>query len=218
MLPRRPSHATVVAYLALVLAITGTGFAATKVTHSSARAVVAKAGVKVHCTAKAGKRKVACTVVKGKAPHNGSNGANGGPGPAGPKGEPGAKGDTGASGPSGPSGPTVLTQPPAYTVRNGANFAVDPVNSDSANYTTQAFAFDGATNAAYSTIGRVQMPLLSPATLSGSATHLRSITFCFATVSTGQNQQVSINRALIFEFEEPAADGVALPPYTTPFP
>jgi hypothetical protein len=87
-------HGTVVAWVALFIALGGSGYAA--VTIASA------GGVKVRCSASRGHKKVGCKVVKGS-----------GVGPQGPRGV------QGPPGPTGPSGATTLTEPPGYSFSSG---------------------------------------------------------------------------------------------------
>ncbi len=103
-LRRHLTPSTFIAFLALVLALTGGAFAAggsggsgagSRATASTTLATAAKAKPKV----KAGPRGPA-----GPAGKNGANGANGAAGPQGPQGAPGAKGENGAPGGPGEKG------------------------------------------------------------------------------------------------------------------
>ncbi len=103
-LRRHLTPSTFIAFLALVLALTGGAFAAgssggsgagSRATASTTLATAAKAKPKV----KAGPRGPA-----GPAGKNGANGANGAAGPQGPQGAPGAKGENGAAGLKGEAG------------------------------------------------------------------------------------------------------------------
>lgn len=98
---RRPSAALVVAIIALVVALAGTGYAALKLPPNSV-----------------GSRQLRASAVTSKKVRDGSltardfkagqlpkgSGAPGPTGPAGPQGVPGAKGDTGGAGPKGDTG------------------------------------------------------------------------------------------------------------------
>ena len=75
----RPSHATIVAYLALFVALGGSGYAATRLT---------KSPLKVRCLASKGGKKVACAVVSVTVGKNGKNGLQG---PKGNTGRPGGR-------------------------------------------------------------------------------------------------------------------------------
>jgi hypothetical protein len=89
----RFSHTSVIAYLALFLALGGTGFAAQQTAH-----VAGSSPVKVRCSATRSGKHVGCKVVKGS-----------GVGPRGPRGPQGNTGNNGAS------GPTTYSDPPAFT-------------------------------------------------------------------------------------------------------
>jgi len=88
----RPGPGTIIAILALVLALGGTAVAAKRYLITNSKQIAPKA-----------LQEIAAMAAK-EAPAS-SPGATGTPGPAGPKGDPGPKGDTGERGPIGPAGP-----------------------------------------------------------------------------------------------------------------
>lgn len=184
---KRSWHATGVAYLALVVALGGTGYAATGALssatrlHSQSRAVIARA--------RRGPR--------GPRGPRGFTGPRGQKGDIGPKGETGPKGDTG---PAGPAGPTVVSTPPAWSLisdtwSNGGS-------SDNAvcGQTHAAAYCDGGLKGPYPTrwedqsyqeldqwghnypgpyVALLRMPLTFTSELSGSPQHLTSVRLCF---------------------------------------
>jgi hypothetical protein len=153
---RRPSAALVISIVALVLATTGTGLAASKYLITSSSQVRAGSLAASDLSAKARKQLRGATGAKGATGTRGATGPTGpagatgatgptgaagpqGPtGDAGPAGPQGPKGDTGAAGPTGPSdawvyddlGPdTAMTLPAgAYTVSGTVYFA-NPENA-----------------------------------------------------------------------------------------
>ena len=98
-IPQRPSPAMVVAGLALLLALGGTGYAAGVLPLGSVGTPQLKADAVVSSKVKDGSL-LARDFKAGQLPRGrqGEPGQAGAQGPAGPKGDPGAKGATGADG------------------------------------------------------------------------------------------------------------------------
>jgi hypothetical protein len=107
---QRPSPAMVVAGLALLLALGGTGYAAGVLPLGSVGTPQLKADAVVSSKVKDGSL-LARDFKAGQLPRGrqGEPGQAGAQGPAGPKGDPGAKGATGADGLPGPAGFSSLT-------------------------------------------------------------------------------------------------------------
>lgn len=189
-----------------LLAPAGVAWAGTAVVASAA---AGSSSVKVHCTAttRHGKR-VRCSVVHGA----------GSRGPAGPRGKAGAQGAAGPPG-TAANGPTVLTQAPAWSVLTGLDAPVFPDGTEIEHWNVN----NNSTSQGGPAAGTVEMELLSPSELSGSATSLASVTFCYGVAvsrPTTGTTSISIAHATVFERDEPvvATTGPAdwqAPPYTT---
>jgi hypothetical protein len=221
MSPRRPSHATIVAYVALFFALGGSGWAATHlpgsaggVSRRQARPAKAKAApVRVRCTATQGNKRVTCKVVSGS-----------GAGPAGATGPRGLQGLQGPPGASGAAGDDSYTNFPAYAFLeqtpgmtavsvNGPgshpldeyeNFAIfntsgSPVESPPGEPVLQSFVF-------------------APDEMNGSTPHVASVQFCYG-MQSNSTDTVAIVGAAMSEYQEidstaPSATGTP-PGYST---
>jgi hypothetical protein len=199
----RLSHGTAIAYVALFLALGGSGYAATQIV-SSARA----GAVKVRCSASRSGKKVSCKVVKGS-----------GVGPHGPQGPQGPRGAQGNPGPSGPGGPLTLTEAPGFSPLPGGtvnvnNQSVGPNNEWQKNniYTQGKFPAAAPGTIGFSTY------LLSPSSLGSGTARLSSVDFCYGLQNTtgGPEADLSIIRATVLEFTEPDGTSSAgpIPAYT----
>jgi hypothetical protein len=170
-------HATVVAYVALLIALGGTGYAAT--------VVFSPARVNAHAASGRGRR--------------GPRGPRGFTGPRGPAGPQGAKGDKGDVG---PSGPTVMSTPPAWSVYSDT-WSSGGDQTTCQNQTAQQdwpTYCDGGLKGPFATHWQDQdyeeldqwghyhpgpytavlrMPLTFTSELSGSPQHLTSVRMCF---------------------------------------
>jgi hypothetical protein len=93
----RLSPGTVIAVLALVLALGGSAVAAKRYLITSSKQIAPKALQEI----------TAAASNQGSAGAPGASGAQGIPGPQGPKGDPGPKGDRGETGPPGPPGESI---------------------------------------------------------------------------------------------------------------
>ena len=125
LLDRRPSPALVVACIALVVALGGTGYAAIKLPRGSVGTAQLKTGAVTSGKVRDGTLKLLDVapgqraLLKGAAGPQGPQGAKGDTGakgdrgPKGDKGDKGATGTTGATGPAGPAGPPGLS---GYTI------------------------------------------------------------------------------------------------------
>ncbi len=239
----RLTHGTAVAYLALFLALGGSGYAATRLGGQSKGGPVAQAArsskLKVHCTATNGGKKVKCVAVTGAVV-----------GPRGPQGPPGPKGPPGNNGTSttgGSGGPTVFVQPPAYAIGNeaatvscntgtdgfggsGAPSEFDQTQSWSASsncakgngqpITSTLYVPTGIAAGASATFTTY---LQTPSQVDGSASDLDSVQFCYGDAndtagkgSDAQSATMTITRAQVYEIDEPAAasSGSGAPPYS----
>lgn len=209
----RPSHATIVAYLALFFALGGSGYAATRLT---------KSPLKVRCLASKGGKKVACAVVSVTAGKNGKSGLQG---PKGNTGLPGPKGDTGPPGPKGDTGtnatvgPTVITQPPTYVpdAANGSSFLTGATYPTTPDYDEeeQFIAQNGGTSALTAAADQhdLNLDLISPSSLAGSTEHITSVEFCLnlgPNYNTGDAapSSVSLMKASVYELDEPTPASV----------
>jgi hypothetical protein len=217
-------HGTAVAYVALFIALGGTGWAATDRGAVLVGAARAKpAAVKVHCSATSRGKRVKCSVVGLSL---GLTGARGPQGPRGPQGVAGTTGGTGGAGgagsaggagPAGPSGPTVLTQQPGWTVLTGnLNNLLSPSGDE-----IDMWNVTNVTNASQSGTATVATYLLSPSQLSGSTAHLASVTFCYGTDTSRQPSAgtgMTITEATAVQADEPAASATGTyfaPAYTS---
>lgn len=212
---KRPSHATIVAYTALVLALGGSAFAATgggggrnNSKAADAHAAHRSNAIKVRCTATRGGRRVACSVV-------GTRGVIGPRGPAGPKGA------TGPPGPAGPAGPTSFTQqaafvghvlpdgqkPPQFSFVSTGEQTLNGVNVYQQMYTQ-----DGAGGALTDAPGAVQMPLLTPSMLDGTSAALSSVSFCMYSTpqsnpGNSSTSTISVANVSVVQYVQSTATG-----------
>ena len=195
------THATAIAYVALFVALGGSGYAATRIATASR-----SAPVNVRCSASRAGKKVACRVVLGSG--------------VGPRGAQGDRGDRAAPG---AAGPLTLTSPPSYTALYAqiSNPLVG-VNSPSSDPTGQLEwqrmnVYSGSVVASPATVP-FQMFLLSPSELDGSADHISAIDLCYGIQdSTIGSSTLSITRVTVLELTEP--DGTASgaqPVYSSP--
>jgi hypothetical protein len=191
------THATAIAYVALFVALGGSGYAATTIA-SASRA----APVKVRCSASQGRRGVACKVVKGS-----------GTGPRGPQGPPG---------PSGTSGATVLTQGPGYSRQPATINGFPWTNSSGQTYddgAEQEFTAYSQYSPESLQTTTLQTALLTPSQVAGGAERLASVQFCYGVFNgtdPGQSgtSALQITNAEVVEDDEAAPSSSAAP--TTP--
>jgi hypothetical protein len=108
---RRPSHATVVAYLALFVAMGGSSFAAIKITKSSQ---IKNGAVSLKDLSPSVRKAIKAPGPQGPIGPTGPRGADG---QAGQAGQAGPTGPAGANGPTGPRGPTGPTGPAGFPLR-----------------------------------------------------------------------------------------------------
>ena len=119
--PRRPSPALVVACVALIVALSTTGYAAVVLPRNSVGSRQIKPGAVTSGKVRNGTLKLVdvSPAVRGMLTGTaGGQGAQGPPGPTGPKGPTGPtgpKGATGATGPKGTTGPAGPTGPPGIS-------------------------------------------------------------------------------------------------------
>jgi hypothetical protein len=127
-------------------------------------------------------------------------------------------------------GPTVVTQEPAYTVdyQNNPNF-LTPVGSPSPNpFLEEQVTVAEDSNPVTDARSSVYTPLQSPSKIAGGVSHLSSVQFCL-NLSANTNpayhgtSTIRLDRAAIYEFNEPNPGGVAgsgntngAPPYGKP--
>jgi hypothetical protein len=197
----RLNHTSVIAYLALFLALGGTGFAAQQIAHVSR-----SAPVKVRCSATRSGKHVGCKVVRGSG--------------VGPR---GLQGPRGLPGPSGAPGSTTLTEPPAFTVLGSPNPNIG-VNGQGEGVNAEWQSNNIYSESTITTPAPVtfRMYLLSPSALDGSATHLASVNFCYglqdSSLGPSHDANVSITGATVVEYDEPggAPTSGPIPVYTTP--
>jgi hypothetical protein len=188
------THATAIAYLALFLALGGSGYAATRI------AVAARsAPVKVRCSASHGHKKVGCEIVKGS-----------GVGPRGVQGPPG---------PATSPGPTVLTQAPGYSHPPAPASQFPWTNTSGQSYDTgeeQEFtAFSQYSPQPLQTT-TLETALLSPSQIGDGSERLAAVQFCYGVFNgTDPGQQymstLQITNAEVVEYNEPAPSGSAAP-------
>jgi hypothetical protein len=200
----RISHTSVIAYLALFLALGGTGFAAQQIAQAAK-----SPPVKVRCSASRSGRRVACAIVRGKG--------------VGPRGAQGVPGKPGAPGAPGAAGSTALTAAPSYTpLYTQISNPLVGVNNISSDPTGQLEwqrmnVYSGSVVSTPATVP-FETFLLSPNELDGSADHISSVDFCYGIQdSTIGSATLSITRLTVIELTEPdgPANG-AQPVYTTP--
>ena len=205
----RFGHTTIVAYAALFFALGGTGWAAT---HSSQTTrlvahVTAAPRVKVRCSATRNGKKVSCSIVKGT-----------GVGPPGPR---GGTGPPGPPGPSGTPGPTTLSEQPGFVLTAGSP-PMQLANTSGKTYDggeEQEFSIFNSLGAVGPFTGTLVAPLLSPSSISGGATTLSSVQFCWGefndTDPPANASTLTITDASVYEYAEPTTTGTAPP---TPSP
>ena len=196
-------HGTVVAYVALFIALGGSGYAATRIATESR-----SAPVKVRCSALQGRRRVACKVVKGS-----------GVGPRGPRGPGGPRG---LGGPSGAAGPSSYTEVPAFSFLTQPNTgpgvtAVD-VNTGTLHpndeYQNFAVFTNNSEDVPATAPGKpvFRTYLLSPGELDGSPAHLASVQFCYGFQDDpAKTTTISFTNASVVEFDDPASGAGAGP-------
>jgi hypothetical protein len=193
---RRPgaTHATAIAYVALFVALGGSGYAATTIASASR-----SAPVKVRCSASQGRRRVACKIVKGS-----------GVGPRGTQGPPG---------PSGTSGPTVLSQGPGYS-RQPATISGFPWTNTSGqsydNDAEQEFTAYSQYSPEPLQTTTLQTALLSPSEVAGGSERLASVQFCYGVFNNtdpgaGYTSTIQITDAEVVEDNEPGSSSSAAP-------
>jgi hypothetical protein len=188
------THATAIAYVALFIALGGSGYAATRIATAAG-----SAPVKVRCSASQGRRRVACKVVKGS-----------GVGPRGLQGQPGA---------SGTSGPTVLTQGPGYS-RQPATISGFPwTNNSGQSYDSEAeqefTAYSQYSPEPLQTT-TLQTSLLSPSEVAGGSERLASVQFCYGVFNNtdpgaGYTSTIQITNAEVVEDNEQSSSSSAAP-------
>ncbi len=188
------THATAIAYVALFIALGGSGYAATRIA-SASRA----APVKVRCSASRGGRKVGCRVVRGS-----------GIGPRGPQGPPG---------PSGTAGATVLTQAPGYS-RIPLTISGFPwTNTSGQSYDNgqeQEFTAYSQYSPESLQTTTLQTALLTPSQVAGGAERLASVQFCYGVFNgTDPGQEytstLQITNAEVLEDDEQTPGSSAAP-------
>lgn len=132
---RLPGHSAVVAWLALFVALSGTGYAANQIAAAGThRAVIARHHRgRVGPTGPAGPAGPAGPKGEpGPAGPAGSNGVTGPAGPAGPagSGSPGPAGPAGPAGPTGPAGPSTSISSTSTTIQTLSNMNTSTVFLD----------------------------------------------------------------------------------------
>lgn len=195
------THATAIAYIALFIALGGSGYAATRIATASR-----SAPVKVRCSASRGGRRVGCKVFSGSG--------------VGPRGLPGPRG---LQGPSGAPGSTTLTESPGFTVLGSPNTDIG-VNGQGEGVNAEWQSNNIYSESPITTPAPVtfRMYLLSPSALDGSATHLASVNFCYglqnSSLGPSHDANVSITGATVVEYDEPGGTnaGGPTPVYSTP--
>jgi hypothetical protein len=191
------THATAIAYVALFVALGGSGYAATTIA-SASRATP----LKVRCSASQGRRRVACKVVKGS-----------GQGPQ------GLRGAQGPPGPSGATGPTVLSQSPGYSYPPTTVSKFPWTNASGQSYDSdleQEFTAYSQYSPEPLQTTTLQTALLSPSEVAGGAERLASVQFCYGVFNgTDPGQQytseIQITNAEVVEDDEQAPGSSAAP-------
>jgi hypothetical protein len=192
-------HATVIAYLALFLALGGTSYAATRVA-SSPRAHATGRAASDHSTGPRGPR--------GPRGLRGLKGARGPAGPAGPTGPTGPSGPAGPAGKSGASGSTVIASEPAWAQVGGT------LTAEGSKYFGEYEEFDQAGGQDESGTKAVrhaelQTPLFSPSTLAGSAQHVTEIQICYAIAdapnASFEPDTLTLDHLYVYEYNQPTA-------------
>jgi hypothetical protein len=164
----RTRHATGVAYVALMIALGGTGYAADRVVSASTATA--------HHTGRRGPR--------------GPRGFRGSAGQKGDKGDRGAKGDPGNNGATGPSGPTTLFAAAAWSLYSSSGSGSGGTCVETQLHGPSVLTwehisydeFDSCTSTSSTYTDHLRMPIFSPSVLSGSAQHLSSARVCYFVV------------------------------------
>ncbi len=193
----RTTHATAIAYVALFLALGGTGYAATRIA-SASRA----APVKVRCSATRAGKRVACKVVRGS-----------GTGPRGPRGSQGPPGGSGSS------GPTVLTQAPGYARIPPSLTQFPWVNTSGQSYDDgqeQEFTAYSQYSPESLQTTTLQTALLSPSEVAGGSERLASVQFCYGVFNNTDpgaqyTSTIEVTNAEVLEDDEQAPSSSAAP-------
>src|SRR3954451_8203606 len=177
---RRPSHATVVAYVSLFVAVGGTSVAAVTIANNAVvsssikdgQVKTADLGANVVTSAKVKAGSLLASDLKAGALPAGIAGPQGPAGAAGPAGPPGVKGDPGTSGAPGAAG-TVGVNGAATRVRArmpAGDIAVPANTITFGTAVTIALAQNGWTQGATETdLFLVRVTVTAPATCSGGA-------------------------------------------------
>ena len=205
----RISHGNVVAYLALFIALGGTGWPATQGGGRRDASVhqARTPPLKVRCSANRDGRRVSCRVLEGKLT-----------GPPGPAGRPGPPGPPGPS----TSGQTIVTQAPAFTRTPAGTFpwADDSGGSSDGGEQQEWIAYAPIAATATASQTTLDLALLSPSQLTGEPQSLDSVEFCYGEVDnsnpgapSSDSASLAITSAAVQELEEPVTSGPA-PPLT----
>jgi hypothetical protein len=203
------THATAIAYLALFIALGGSGYAASQIAR-----IARSSPVKVRCNASRSGRKVACKVVKGSG--------------TGPRGLRGLRGATGGTGNSGATGPSSLTTGPAFSYlgpvpgspplsEQGGSLSTDDESQQFTVYT-----YGPIPTKSGGTPGEpvFRTYLESPGELYGGAAHLQSIQFCYGLQDTsnvfhvGEATTIAITGATLTQYDEPGTGAAGGEPPT----
>jgi hypothetical protein len=128
------------------------------------------------------------------------------------------KGNQGNVGPAGPNGPTTLTQVPGWEALSG--IAAPGVGIAAYPDELAFWNVDNYNNSAVTGQATVATYLLSPSQISGSASHLSSVQFCYGTATSrdpSSSTSMTIDNAAVVEFTEPATSSTGnynAPTYT----
>jgi hypothetical protein len=217
-------HATVVAYLALLVALGGTGYAASRVFVSPS----------AHRT-EASRRAAVTARARPRRGRRGPRGFRGATGPAGPRGPIGPKGDKGDKGDPGPSGPTTISVPPAWSLVGDTWSDAGPSSDNGVcGQSHNASYCDGGLKGPYPStwqgqsyqefdqwghnypgpyVALLRMPLTFTSQLSGSPQHLVSIRFCYSHIvgpgGPHPDTYVAVDSVAVHELSLPS---VSIPP------